>query len=67
MKKNHYKTQVCDNNGGRENLHAATGTKSTSRCYICGATSKNFNKLDFTRDVNFEAVEFGFALKGSYI
>ncbi|KAH9643721.1 hypothetical protein HF086_001831 [Spodoptera exigua] len=26
--------------------NAATGTKSTSRCYICGATSKTFNDLN---------------------
>ncbi|CAH1109853.1 unnamed protein product [Psylliodes chrysocephalus] len=38
--------------------HAATGTKSTSRCYICGATSKDFNKLDYKGEVNFTALEF---------
>lgn len=42
--------------------NAATGTKSTSRCYICGATSKDFNKLDYTRDVNFSAIEFGISV-----
>lgn len=42
--------------------NAATGTKSTSRCYICGATSKNFNKLETTRDVNLEAIEFGISV-----
>ncbi|KAK5641968.1 hypothetical protein RI129_010515 [Pyrocoelia pectoralis] len=42
--------------------NAATGTRSTSRCYICGATSKEFNNLDFTRDVNFKAVEFGISV-----
>lgn len=43
--------------------NAATGTKSTSRCYICGATSKDFNKLDLTRrEVNDAAVEFGISV-----
>lgn len=42
--------------------NAATGTKSTSRCYICGATSKDFNKLDYTREVNFAAFEFGISV-----
>lgn len=42
--------------------NAATGTTSTSKCYICGATSKDFNKLDFTRDINFEAIEFGLSV-----
>lgn len=42
--------------------NAATGTKSTSRCYICGATSKDFNKLDSTREVNFAALEFGISV-----
>lgn len=39
--------------------NAATGTISTSRCYICGATSKDFNNLDSAKDVNFEAIQFG--------
>ncbi|KAK4877274.1 hypothetical protein RN001_009780 [Aquatica leii] len=38
--------------------NAVTGTTSTSRCYICGATSKEFNKLDHKRDISFEATEF---------
>lgn len=42
--------------------NAATGTKSTSKCYICGATSKDFNKLEYTREVNFTALEFGISL-----
>lgn len=42
--------------------NAATGTKSTSRCYICGATSKDFNKLDYSREVNFAALEFGISV-----
>ncbi|CAG4976575.1 unnamed protein product [Parnassius apollo] len=46
----------------RKVCNAATGKKSTSRCYICGATSKDFIKLDYTRDVNFAALEFGISV-----
>lgn len=42
--------------------NAATGTTSTSRCYICGTTSKDFNNLDKTIDVNFEAIQFGLSV-----
>ncbi|CAH1099488.1 unnamed protein product [Psylliodes chrysocephalus] len=45
--------------------NAATGTKSTSRCYICGATSKDFNQLDFKNQINHEATEFGLSVPGS--
>ena len=39
--------------------NAATGTKSTMRCYICGQYSKDFNSLhkDFTE--NHDALKFG--------
>lgn len=36
--------------------NAATDTKSTMRCYICGKTSKDFN--DF-KDIKTEALRFG--------
>ncbi|CAH1115460.1 unnamed protein product [Psylliodes chrysocephalus] len=42
--------------------NAATGTKSTSRSYICGATWKDFNKLDYKGEVNFTALEFGISV-----
>lgn len=42
--------------------NAATGTKSTSRCYICGQTSSSFNKLEKSSEVNFEAIEFGISV-----
>lgn len=42
--------------------NAATGTKSTSRCFICGATSKDFNNLDINKEVNVEAIEFGLSV-----
>ncbi|CAH0552735.1 unnamed protein product [Brassicogethes aeneus] len=42
--------------------NAATGTKSTSRCYICGATSKDFNQFNFNKDINLKATEFGLSV-----
>lgn len=42
--------------------NAATGTTSTSRCYICGATSKDFNNISTKKDVNLEAVQFGLSV-----
>ncbi|CAH1099350.1 unnamed protein product [Psylliodes chrysocephalus] len=42
--------------------NATTGTKSTSRCYMCGATSKDFNQLDFENQINHEATEFGLSV-----
>lgn len=42
--------------------NAATGTKSTSRCYICGATSKDFNKIAIQREISSEAIEFGLSI-----
>lgn len=42
--------------------NAATGTTSTSQCYICGATSKEFNQLDYKRKTNPKAIEFGLSV-----
>lgn len=42
--------------------NAAMQTKSTLRCYICGLTSKDFNDLTKTRDVNPEALQFGLSI-----
>lgn len=42
--------------------NAATGTTSTSRCYICGATSKDFNNVHTKKDVDLEAVQFGLSV-----
>ena len=42
--------------------NAATQTKSTMRCYICGATSKLFNDLTIKKDVNDEALSFGLSI-----
>ncbi|CAB3252436.1 unnamed protein product [Arctia plantaginis] len=40
--------------------NAATNTSSTSRCFICGATSKDFNDLSKNNVVKCpEALEFG--------
>ena len=39
--------------------NALTNTASTMRCYICGATSKHFNKLSRTREVGPNAIKFG--------
>lgn len=42
--------------------NAATGTASTSRCYICGKTSKDFNQLDDKRETSKAATEFGLSI-----
>ncbi|CAB3223929.1 unnamed protein product [Arctia plantaginis] len=40
--------------------NTATNTSSTSRCFICGATSKDFNDLSKNNVVKCpEALEFG--------
>lgn len=39
--------------------NAATETTSSMRCYICGATSKEFNNLNNKRDVDVDALSFG--------
>lgn len=42
--------------------NAATGTKSTLRCYICGATSKEFNDISVSRPVKKETLRFGLSI-----
>lgn len=42
--------------------NAATDTASTMRCYICGQTSKDFNKLIVEEEVNEEALKFGLSI-----
>lgn len=43
--------------------NAATGTKSTTRCYICNVTSKDFNNLDLEKKVvSKSAIEFGLSV-----
>ncbi|XP_050534417.1 uncharacterized protein LOC126901738 [Daktulosphaira vitifoliae] len=42
--------------------NAATGTKSASRCYICGATSKDFNKIDKKETSSSTGFNFGLSV-----
>lgn len=42
--------------------NAATQTSSTMRCYICGATSKQFNNLNIKMPVDVEALDFGLSI-----
>lgn len=42
--------------------NAATDTKSTLKCYICGATAKDFNNLRTTNEVNERALRFGLSI-----
>lgn len=42
--------------------NAATQTTSTMRCYICGATSKEFNNLAMKKEVNTETIKFGLSI-----
>ena len=42
--------------------NAATDTKSTSRCYICGATSKDFNNLTQKLNTTSTVIEFGLSV-----
>lgn len=39
-----------------------TDTKSTMRCYICGATSKDFNDLTKAMEVDQNALQFGLSI-----
>lgn len=39
--------------------NAATNTKSTMKCYICGATSKDFNNLSMRKQINEDTLKFG--------
>lgn len=69
------KTEVLSENGTIQVQHklvmtmvdgkvcnAATDTKSTMRCYICGLTSKNFNNLKNKNVENPEALKFGLSV-----
>lgn len=42
--------------------NAATDTKSTSQCYICGSTSKDFNNLTKNLNISSTAIEFGLSV-----
>ncbi|XP_075979633.1 uncharacterized protein LOC142978911 [Anticarsia gemmatalis] len=42
--------------------NAATHTTSTMKCYICGATSKEFNNLTKRREVRAESLQFGLSI-----
>lgn len=42
--------------------NAATDTTSTSKCYICGATSKDFNNLSQTKSINLKTLDFGISV-----
>lgn len=42
--------------------NAATDTASTMRCYICGQTAKDFNKLLNVEEINVEALQFGLSI-----
>ncbi|KAL4721448.1 hypothetical protein ACJJTC_007165 [Scirpophaga incertulas] len=42
--------------------NAATDTASTMRCYICKQTSKDFNKLIDTDEINVDALKFGLSV-----
>jgi len=42
--------------------NAATDTTSTMRCYICGQTSKDFNKFIKIEQINTEALSFGLSV-----
>lgn len=39
-----------------------TGIISTSRCYICGKTSKEFTELEDKREISKDATEFGLSI-----
>lgn len=42
--------------------NAATETTCTMKCYICGATSKNFNDLSKTKEIDPETLKFGLSV-----
>ncbi|CAI6377477.1 unnamed protein product [Macrosiphum euphorbiae] len=42
--------------------NAATDTASTMRCFICGQTSKDFNKLIQPKEINVESLKFGLSI-----
>ena len=39
--------------------NAATSTKSTMRCYLCGQTSSEFNNLNYVNAIDTHALKFG--------
>lgn len=49
--------------------NALTHTKSTQKCYICGATSKDFNSIDnlLKRDISVANLEFGLSILHAWI
>lgn len=49
--------------------NALTGTTSTQKCYICGATSKHFNRIDemIERKIKTENLEFGLSVLHGWI
>lgn len=42
--------------------NAASDTKSTLRCFICGATSKDFNNLHQPKEIRKETLRFGLSI-----
>lgn len=42
--------------------NAASDTKSTLRCYICGGTSKDFNNIDQLKEVREDTLRFGLSI-----
>lgn len=42
--------------------NAATNTMSTMKCYICGETSKDFNKLSLKKEVDPNTIKFGLSI-----
>lgn len=49
--------------------NAVTDTYSTQRCYLCGATSKNFNNIDLVLKANVDktASKFGLSTLHAWI
>lgn len=49
--------------------NAITDTLSTQRCYLCGATSKEFNSIDImiARNANTESIKFGLSILHGWI
>lgn len=49
--------------------NAITGTNSTQKCYVCGATSKMFNSVDsmIVREVRTDTLEFGLSILHGWI
>lgn len=42
--------------------NAATDTRSTMKCYVCGATSKDFNDLTKSMEIDKSALQFGLSI-----